>query len=86
MFLGGNERWMLRFWTLRKLDATVLDALIGTRRRCMILPGTAAAAAGRDAGANTAALSAAGDVTAGRRGGAASAKCQAPRWRAGTAA
>ena len=31
MFFGGYERWMLRFWTLRKLDATVLDALIATR-------------------------------------------------------
>ena len=28
----GYERWMLRFWTLRKLDATLLDALITTRR------------------------------------------------------
>ena len=41
---------MLRFRTLRKLDATVLDALIAPRRCSMILPGTAAAAAGRDAG------------------------------------
>ena len=31
MFLGGYERWMLRFWMLRKLDATVLDALIATQ-------------------------------------------------------
>ena len=32
MFLGGCERWMLRFWMLRKLDATVLDALIANRQ------------------------------------------------------
>ena len=69
---------MLRFWTFRKLVATVLDALIATRRCSMILSGTAAAAAVRDAGVSTAALSAAGDVTADRRGGAASTKCQAP--------
>ena len=29
-FLGGYERWMLRFWMLRKLDATLLDASILT--------------------------------------------------------
>ena len=28
MFFGGYERWMLRFWMLCKLDATVLNALI----------------------------------------------------------
>ena len=32
MLFGGYEHWMLRFWTLRKLDATLLDALIATRR------------------------------------------------------
>ena len=26
MFFGGYERWMLRFWMLHKLDATLLDA------------------------------------------------------------
>ena len=31
MLFGGYEHWMLRFWTLRKLDATLLDALIATR-------------------------------------------------------
>ena len=31
MFFGGYERWMLRFWMLRKLDATFLDASILTR-------------------------------------------------------
>ena len=31
MFFGGYERWMLRFWMLRKLDATLLDASILTR-------------------------------------------------------
>ena len=30
MLFGGYEHWMLRFWTLRKLDATLLDALIAT--------------------------------------------------------
>ena len=33
MLFGGYEHWMLRFWTLRKLDATLLDALIATRVR-----------------------------------------------------
>ena len=33
MFFGGYERWMLRFWMLRKLDATLLDASILTRCR-----------------------------------------------------
>ena len=31
MLFGGYEHWRLRFWTLRKLDATLLDALIATR-------------------------------------------------------
>ena len=31
MFLGGYERWMLRFWMLRKLNVTLLDASILTR-------------------------------------------------------
>ena len=31
MLFGGYEDWMLQFWTLRKLDATLLDALIATR-------------------------------------------------------
>ena len=31
MLFGGYEHWMLRFWTLRKLNATLLDALIATR-------------------------------------------------------
>ena len=31
MSFGGYEHWMLRFWTLRKLDATLLDTLIATR-------------------------------------------------------
>ena len=30
MLFGGYEHWMLRFWTLRKLDAMLLDALIAT--------------------------------------------------------
>ena len=30
MFFGGYERWMLQFWMLRKLDATLLDASILT--------------------------------------------------------
>ena len=28
MFLGGCERWMLRFWMLWKLDVMILDPLI----------------------------------------------------------
>ena len=36
MFFGGYERWMLRFWMLRKLDATLLDASILTRCEHMI--------------------------------------------------
>ena len=28
MFLGGCERWMLRFWMLWNLDVMILDALI----------------------------------------------------------
>ena len=32
MFLGCYELWMLRFWMERILDATVLDALIVSRR------------------------------------------------------
>ena len=38
-FFGGYEHWMLRFWMLRKLDATLLDASILTRcwvRICLI--------------------------------------------------
>ena len=31
MLFEGYEHWMLRLWTLRKLDATLLDALIATR-------------------------------------------------------
>ena len=31
MFLGCYELWMLRFWMLRILDATALDALIVSR-------------------------------------------------------
>ena len=31
MLLGGYERWKLRFWMLRKLDAMLLDASILTR-------------------------------------------------------
>ena len=31
MLFGGYEHWLLWFWTLRKLDATLLDALIATR-------------------------------------------------------
>ena len=31
MLFGGYEHWMLQFWMLRKLDATLLDALIATR-------------------------------------------------------
>ena len=30
MFLGCYELWMLRFWMLRILDATVLDDLIAS--------------------------------------------------------
>ena len=33
MFFGGYERWMLRFWMLRKLDATLLDASVLTQRQ-----------------------------------------------------
>ena len=29
-YFGGYGRWMLRFWMLRKLDATLLDASILT--------------------------------------------------------
>ena len=32
MLFEGYEHWMLQFWTLRKLDATLLDALIATLR------------------------------------------------------
>ena len=31
MLFGGYEHWLLRFWTLRKLNATLLDALIATQ-------------------------------------------------------
>ena len=55
--------------------AVAADDSAPVRRCSIILPGIAAAAAGRDAGVSTAAaLSAAGDVTAGRHGGAASSK------------
>ena len=30
MLFGGYEHWMVRFWTLHKLDAKLLDALIAT--------------------------------------------------------
>ena len=30
MLFGGYEHWMLRFGTLRKLDAMLLEALIAT--------------------------------------------------------
>ena len=33
MIFGGYEHWMLRFSMLRKLDATLLDALIATRKQ-----------------------------------------------------
>ena len=37
MLFGGYEHWMLRFWTLRKLDVTLLDALIATPTdRCTV--------------------------------------------------